>query len=134
MSGRRYSKTRKADEEEGVRGLEEARGGSPAARQPARRLSPAPSPAAPQDSGSPARQVSAKKRAKEAAVSTTSAGRSRVPQVGDVVECEMEEPEAPDGVEWLPGSVTWVDARTKKMKVLVQDNEEDEEYKVRGCC
>jgi len=30
--------------------------------------------------------------------------------------------------------VTWVDARTKKMKVLVQDNEEDEEYKVRGCC
>ena len=62
------------------------------------------------------------------------AGRSRVPQVGDVVECEMEEPEAPDGVEWLPGSVTWVDARTKKMKVLIQDNEDDEEYKVRVCC
>ena len=85
-------------------------------------------------SGSPARQASAKKRAKEAAVSTTSAGRSRVPQVGDVVECEMVEPEAPDGVEWLPGSVTWVDARTKKMKVFIQCNEDDEEYQVRVCC
>ena len=70
-------------------------------------------------------------------MSTTSAGRSRVPQVGDVVECEMEEPEAPDGVEWLPGSVTWVDANTKKMSVLVRDNEDpysDEEYKVRVHC
>jgi len=90
---------------------------------------------------SPARQVSARKRAKEAAVSTMAAGRSadgagrsRVPQVGDVVECEIAEPEAPDGVEWLPGSVTWVDARTKKMKVLIQDNEDDEEYKVCVCC
>ena len=92
-------------------------------------------------------EVYAKKRVKEAAVSAAAAGRDtdygeacagygRVPRKGDVVECEMLEPSAPDGVEWLAGEVIRVDVRKQKMTVRIQDEKEDvimsnaEDYKV----
>ena len=68
------------------------------------------------------------------AASGSAVGRSRVPQVGDAVECAGFSGKS---FTWLPGSVTWVDANTKKMSVLVWDNEDpysDEEYKVRVHC
>jgi hypothetical protein len=82
-------------------------------------------------------EVSAKKRVKEAAVSAAAAGRStdygeacagcgRVPRMGDVVECEMAEPSAPGGVEWLAGEVIRVDVAKKEMIVRIQDEKEDE--------
>jgi hypothetical protein len=61
------------------------------------------------------------------------AGRSRVPRMGDVVECEMVELSAPGGVEWLAGEVIHVDSRKKVMKVRIQENEttsNEEKYKV----
>ena len=68
------------------------------------------------------------------AASGSAVGRSRVPQVGDAVECETSADFSGKSFTWLPGSVTWVDARTKKMKVFIQCNEDDEEYQVRVCC
>ena len=68
------------------------------------------------------------------AASGSAVGRSRVPQVGDAVECQTS---ADLLGGWLPGCVTWVDANTKKMSVLVWDNEDpysDEECKVRVHC
>jgi hypothetical protein len=82
-------------------------------------------------------EVSAKKHVKEAAVSAAAAGRGtdyaeacagcgRVPRTGDIVECEMAEPSAPGGVEWLAGEVIHVDVRKKVMKVRIQEEKEDE--------
>jgi len=75
------------------------------------------------------------------AASGSAVGRSRVPQVGDAVECETSA-DFSWQLRWLPGSVTWVDAKTKKMSVLVRralkDDRvvlsSDEEYKVRVHC
>lgn len=105
-------------------------GGSPARQR--KRGSVSPPPRAPC-----AVEVSAKKRVKEAAVSAAAAGRGadygevcagcgRVPRKGDVVECEMTEPSAPGGVEWLAGEVVRVDVRKKEMTVRIQDEKEDE--------
>ena len=73
------------------------------------------------------------------AASGSAVGRSRVPQVGDAVECETSADFSGKSFTWLPGSVTWVDANTKKMFVLVTGREDDpfysdEEYKVRVHC
>jgi len=77
-------------------------------------------------------EVSAKKHVKEAAVSAAAAGRGtdygkacagcgRVPRTGDIVECEMAEPSAPGGVEWLAGEVIRADIGKKEMTVRIQD-------------
>ena len=75
------------------------------------------------------------------AASGSAVGRSRVPQVGDAVECQTSADFSGKSFTWLPGSVTWVDAKTKKMFVLVTARQDDrvvlysdEEYKVRVHC
>ena len=64
----------------------------------------------------------------------------RIPQVDDMLEFEMSEPSAPDGVEWLPGVVVKVDLKKKSFKTIIKEDENDkttwneEIYKVNVCC
>ena len=66
--------------------------------------------------------------------------QSRVPKKGDVLEFEMAEPSAPDGVEWLPGTVLKVNLNKKTFTALIKEDEDDEStwneeaYKVSVIC
>jgi hypothetical protein len=139
MMGRRYSRKALA----GSAHSHAARvGGSPARQRKRGSVSPPPRATCAEEVSAKKRatcaeEVSAKKRVKEAAVSAAAAGRctdygevcagcGRVPRMGNVVECEMTEPSAPGGVEWLAGEVIWVDVRKKEMTVRIQDEKEDE--------
>jgi hypothetical protein len=57
---------------------------------------------------------------------STNKRKQAVPRKGNVVECEMADPSAPGGVEWLAGEVIRVDVRKKEMTVHIQDDKEDE--------
>jgi len=49
----------------------------------------------------------------------------RLPSKGDVLEFEMDEPDAPGGVEWLAGTVLKVDVKKKSFKVVIKNKEDD---------
>ena len=52
-------------------------------------------------------------------------GADRVPHKGDVLEFEMDEPDAPCGIEWLAGTVLRVDLNKKNFRVVIKNNEDD---------
>ncbi len=54
------------------------------------------------------------------------ANQGRAPRKDDVLEFEMAEPNAPDIVEWLHGTVVKVDAKKKKFTVVIKNDEEDD--------
>ena len=100
MSGRRYSKQALAG---AAHSHPAGFGGSPARQRKRGSVSPPP----------------------ETTLSTNKL-KQAVPRKGNVVECEMAEPSAPGGVEWLAGEVIRVDVRKKEMTVHIQDDKEDE--------
>ncbi|MGB1597156.1 MAG: hypothetical protein ACPIOQ_30635, partial [Promethearchaeia archaeon] len=58
---------------------------------------------------------------------TVGAEHKRCPAEGDAIECEMAEPSAPGGIEWLPGVVTAVDLKRKTFEAKIQDGADDED-------